>query len=61
MTDTYIIGTLPIPLWCESDLQPYLRADGTVGYEYQGYRRSYDLVKGDKLLNCDGWIYVRRQ
>ena len=59
MTDRYVIGTTPVPRWCRDDLMPYMRADGSTGYEYQTPCATLNLQKGDTLINRNGRVEVK--
>ncbi len=59
MTDTYIIGSSPVPDWCRRRIMQYRKVDGTTGYEYHGKVKSYDLDPGDVLEKKGKYIYVR--
>ena len=61
MEREYIIGTKPIPAWCRDRLMPYMKADGSVGWEFYGKHRSYDLDVGDALLWVNDSICVDKK
>ena len=56
--DTYILGTRPVPKWCERLLSPYRRFDGSVGYEFHGKTRDLSLSAGDALVREGGYIRI---
>lgn len=58
--EQYVIGTLDAPDWCIRRLMPYKKADGSTGYLFYGKRRSFELTKGDMLVNCGNRIDVKR-
>ena len=59
MTDRYIVGTSPVPRWCRDDLMPYIKADGSTGYEFYTPRKVLYLVNGDMIINNDGRVEVK--
>lgn len=59
MTERYIIGTYPVPKWCRNDLMPYIKADGSTGYEYQTQWNTLNLKCGDVLINKNGRVEVK--
>ena len=61
MRTEYIIGNGRAPLWCRALLSPYLKMDGSVGYEFRGVKMNFDLNVGDKLIMDErGMIRVIR-
>lgn len=61
MWERYIIGTSPAPWWCERYIAPYIKADGSTGWEYYGRWRTYELKTGDALI-FDGFkVIVERR
>ena len=61
IAEEYIIGTSPMPRWLRGRLLPFKKMDGSVGYEYRGYMRTYDLNIGDKLIRYGGQVYVSKK
>ena len=59
--EEYIIGTSPLPKWVQGRLLPFKKMDGSIGYEWRGYLRTYDLDVGDKLIKYGREIYVSRK
>lgn len=59
--EEYIIGTSPLPKWVQGRLLPFKKMDGSSGYEWRGYLRTYDLDVGDKLIKYGRDIYVSRK
>lgn len=59
MTERYVIGTSPMPKWCRDDLMPYIKTDGSTGYEYQTPWNTLNLKCGDVLINKDGRVEVK--
>lgn len=59
MTERYVIGTSPVPNWCRDDLMPYIKADGSTGYEYQTPWNTLNLKCGDVLINKNGRVEVK--
>jgi len=57
----YIIGSKDVPLWCKNKITPFKRMDGSVGYEFRGTEKDYDLAKGDRLVLHKGQIHIRRK
>lgn len=62
---TYIIGTSPIPAWCQKQLYQYKRMDGRTGFELwynaDGMQRFAELLPGDELIQMHGRITFRKQ
>ena len=50
-----------MPRWLRGRLLPFKKMDGSVGYEYRGYMRTYDLNIGDKLIRYGGQVYVSKK
>ena len=61
IAEEYIIGTSPMPRWLRGRLLPFKKMDGSVGYEYRGYMRTYDLDVGDTLIRYGGKVYVSKK
>ena len=59
--DKYIIGDTLAPYWCKRYLMLYRKKDGSIGYEFFGKNKSYELEKGDCLLYDEGKIKVRKR
>ena len=59
--EEYIIGTSQLPKWVQGRLLPFKKMDGSTGYEWRGYLRTYDLDVGDKLIKYGRDIYVSRK
>ena len=57
----YIIGNGPAPPWCANLLSPYMRGDGSVGYEFRGALKDFSLCIGDVLILNGRIISVRRE
>ena len=58
--DIYVIGSGKAPNWCKNKLSAYLRPDGSVGYEFHGYLRTFELLPGDMLLKVGKQIDIER-
>lgn len=58
MKREYIIGTKPVPAWCRDWLMPYLKTDGTTGWEFYGKYKTYELQAGDVLTLTEQGISV---
>lgn len=50
---TYVIGSGKPPRWCASKLMQYRKIDGSIGCEYLGRVKTFDLDAGD-ILEFDG-------
>ena len=59
MTERYVIGTSPMPKWCRDDLMPYIKTDGSTGYEFNTFAGTLNLVCGDVLINKNGRVEVK--
>lgn len=57
----YIIGKGPAPEWCRGLLSPYQKMNGSVGYEFHGADRDFELNIGDKLVYDNGRILIGRE
>lgn len=61
MCDKYVIGSGPPPEWCAESLIAYQKTDGTVGYEFHGYRKDFELESGDVLLKSKRGIEIKKK
>ena len=60
--EEYIIGDGQAPAWCHNLLMPYLKQDGSIGYEFHGGERDFNLRRGDTLIkHKDGKIEFKRK
>ena len=57
----YIVGSGPPPEWCRHRMMAYQKKDGSIGFEFFGYIRTYTLSRGDKLILRNGKIKIRRE
>lgn len=55
----YIIGTSPLPEWCQNCLMPYIKSDGSTGWEYHTTWYTLDLKQGDMLVKKNGRVEVK--
>lgn len=55
----YILGTSPVPDWCEKDIMPYRKLDGSTGFEYTGKVATFELVAGDVLIKDGERVTVK--
>ena len=58
--DEYTIGKGPAPDWCRGLLTHFQKYDGTIGYEFYGKYKDFDLNVGDKLIRKGKQIEVKR-
>ena len=61
IAEEYTVGASPLPHWLRGRLLPFKKMDGSVGYEYRGAVRIYDLDIGDTLIRYGGQVYVNKQ
>ena len=59
--EVYVIGSKPAPNWCKDKLTPYLKMNGSVGFEYQGVLKTYDLKAGDRLIKQGRRVEIHRK
>lgn len=59
--EKYIVGQGFAPEWCRRHLAPYRKRDGSMGYEYVGKFRSFELSKGDILEMEAGIVRIRKK
>ena len=57
----YVIGTKNVPYWCKDKLTPYIKMDGSTGYEFRVTEKDFELAKGDRLILHQGQIHIRRK
>ena len=56
----YIIGSGKAPNWCKNRLMAYLKPDGSTGFEFHGYLKTFELIPGDMLLKVGKRIDIER-
>lgn len=56
----YIIGSGEAPNWCKNRLMAYLKPDGSTGFEFHGYLKTFELLPGDMLLKAGKRIDIER-
>lgn len=61
IAEEYVIGTSPMPWWVRGKLLPFKKMDGSVGYEWRGHLRTYDLNIGDSLIRYGREVHVNRK
>lgn len=59
--EEYVFGSGKAPEWCARHMMFFRHADGSMGCEFHGYDKDYDLHAGDRIIRDGNKIIIRQQ